>query len=464
MAGDTISDCNGDEPIKPLDSGNGDEPIKPLDSGNGDEPTKPLDSRNGANKEIQEPNYDEEALRKYQSEGFGQNAFGHYFNPHENDFDENYNPVEDEDYNQRVKNENEALQRYQNEGFGQNAFGHYFNPSKNEFDAEYDPRTDKAFNKGLDKPENANTKELNKPENVDNKTIENSNNDENVKIPERQSVPTPQKTVSSTTSKPKKITGSRGRAGKMTLGDRVKGAGRASWATYKQAGKGFIRGAKQGVRKAPGVVAGAMIGGTAAVVGASLGLAAGDPSKALSYGGAGAVAGGTLGKRTFTISPRSGQQSAEKIAAERAFYGDKYDDHVAEKNMKKWRRDDEKRQELERYLGAEKVKALYKGNKDAKINEYLKNEITDAKDIAALEQLQEKKKVSFNDALVFYDAHSRYGDIPNGDVKKRKEIKADYAEKFEQRGTSKEVADKKAQDILDMTHEFDSIKKDLNKA
>ena len=132
--------------------------------------------------------------------------------------------------------------------------------------------------------------------------------------------------------------------------------------------------------------------------------------------------------------------------------------------MKKWRRDDEKRQELERYLGAEKVKALYKGNKDAKINEYLKNEITDAKDIAALEQLQEKKKVSFNDALVFYDAHSRYGDIPNGDVKKRKEIKADYAEKFEQRGTSKEVADKKAQDILDMTHEFDSIKKDLNKA
>ena len=284
--------------------------------------------------------------------------------------------------------------------------------------------------------------------------------------PTLQSVSQPRQTSSTlqSASQPKKITGSRGRAGKMTVGDKAKGAWRAMGATFTQQRKGFIRGAKQGVRKAPGVVAGAMIGGTAAVVGASLGLAAGDPSKALSYGGAGAVAGGTLGKRTFTISPRSGQQSAEKIAAERAFYGDKYDDHVAEKNMKKWRRDDEKRQELERYLGAEKVKALYKGNKDAKINEYLKNEITDAKDIAALEQLQEKKKVSFNDALVFYDAHSRYGDIPNGDVKKRKEIKADYAEKFEQRGTSKEVADKKAQDILDMTHEFDSIKKDLNKA
>lgn len=453
MAGGTISDDNGDEPIKTLDNG-----------GNGDEPTKPLDSGNGDNEEIQEPNYDEEALKKYQSEGFGQNAFGHYFNPSKNEFDPEYDPRTDKDYNEKIKNEEEAMQKYQNEGFGQNAFGHYFNPHESEFDPNYDPRTDKAYNKGLDRTENTNTRELNKPENVDNKEIENSKNDENIKIPEKQSIPTPQRTVSSTTSQPKKITGSRGRAGKMTLGDRVKGAGRASWATYKQAGKGFIKGAKQGVRKAPGVVAGAMIGGTAAVVGASLGLAAGDPSKALSYGGAGAVAGGTLGKRTFTISPRSGQQSAEKIAAERAFYGDKYDDHVAEKNMKKWRRDDEKRQELERYLGAEKVKALYKGDKNAKINEYLKNEITDAKDIAALEQLQEKQKVSFNDALVFYDAHSRYGDIPNGDVKKRKEIKADYAEKFENRGISKDVADKKAQNILDMTHEFDSIKKDLNKA
>ncbi len=462
MAGSTISDGNGDEPIKPLDSGNGDEPIKPLDSGNGDEPTKPLDSRNGANKEIQEPNYDEEALRKYQSEGFGQNAFGHYFNPHENDFDENYNPVEDEDYNQRVKNENEALKKYQSEGFGQNAFGHYFNPHENDFDEKYDPRTDKAFNKGLDKPENANTKELNKPENVDNKTIE--NNDENIKIPERQSAPTPQKTVSPTTSQPKKITGSRGRAGKMTVGDKAKGAWRATAYTAKQQIRGFGKGVKEGYRKAPGIVAGAMIGGTAAVMGASLGLAAGDPSKALSYGGAGAVAGGTLGKRTFTISPRNGQESAEKIARDRAFYGDKYDEHVAEKNMKKWRKDDEKRQELERYLGAEKVKELYKGDKDAKINKYLQNEITDAKDIAALERLQKEKNVNFNDAMVFYDAHSRFGDIRDGDVKKRKEIKADYAEKFEQRGNAKEEANNKAERIVNMTHEFDSIKKDLNKA
>lgn len=458
MAGGTISDGDGDEPISSLDNGNGEQPIKPLDSGNNDK------------KEIEEPNYDEEAMKKYQSEGFGQNAFGHYFNPHENEFDENYNPVEDEDYNQRVKNENEALKRYQNEGFGQNAFGHYFNPSKNEFDAEYDPRTDKAFNKGL-----------NKPENVDNRQIDNNKNDGANKVPEISTssstqASTPQSSQTSTspsmqkTASPKKITGSRGRPGRMTAGDVVRGTGRALKYTAKRGTKDAIRSVRRtvggAIAAAPNIaikgLAGAALGATAGAIGVGAAIASGDPSNLITYGGGAALAAGTIGASRAGLNI-SNTKSATQIARERAFYGDKYDDHVAEKNMKKWKRDDEKRQELERYLGAEATKKLYK---ERKIDKYLQNEITDAKDIAALEQLQNdpKAKVSFNDAMVFYDAHSRYGDIRDGDVKKRKEIKADYAEKFEQRGNNKEKADKQAQRIVDMTHKFDTLKKNLNKA
>ena len=383
MAGGTISDDNGDEPIKPLDSGNNDK------------------------KEIKEPNYDEEALKKYQSEGFGQNAFGHYFNP-----------------------------------------------SKNEFDAEYDPRTDKAFNKGLNEAENA-----------DNRQIDSNKNDGANKAPEISTSPSIQKTAS-----PKKITGSRGRPGRMTAGDVVRGTGRALKYTAKRGTKDAIRSVRRtvggAIAAAPNIAlktaAGVALGATAGAIGVGAAVASGDPSNLITYGGGAALAAGTIGASRAGLNI-SNTKSATQIARERAFYGDKYDDHVAEKNMKKWKRDDEKRQELERYLGAEETKKLYK---ERKIDKYLQNEITDAKDIAALEQLQNdpKAKVSFNDAMVFYDAHSRFGDIRDGDVKKRKEIKADYAEKFEQRGNSKEKADKQAQRIVDMTHKFDTLKKNLNKS
>lgn len=485
MAGSTISNGNND--------GNSD----------GAQPPKTLDSGNSENKETQEPNYDEEALKKYQNEGFGQNAFGHYFNPHESEFDPNYDPRTDKDYNEKIKNEEEAMQNYKNEGFGQNAFGHYFNPSQSDFDPDYDPRTDAAFNKGLKQPEKVDTGTQPKPidagdqqQPIDVGTREeegtgtNNNGDYSIVgnvgrkfmgTPVGHGVKTITGAAGNVAGKGKaKVQGVANKVGdaKRAIqnnskfryfadskeGRAIKGAGRVLKTSFGQSIKGYKQGIKQGARQAPGVIAGAVIGATAGAVGMAAGIAAGDPSKAASYAAGAAVTGGAFGKKAFTISPRNGQESAEKIARDRAFYGDKYDEHVAEKNMKKWRKDDENRQELERYLGAEKVKELYKGDKDAKINKYLQNEITDAKDIAALEQLQEKEKVTFNDAMVFYDAHSRYGDIPKGDPKKKKEIKADYAEQFEQRGNSKDEANAKAQRIVDMTHTFNSYKKDLNKS
>ena len=44
----------------------------------------------------------------------------------------------------------EAIDKYSNEGFGKNANGEYFNPWTNEYDADYDPTRDKEYNRGLD--------------------------------------------------------------------------------------------------------------------------------------------------------------------------------------------------------------------------------------------------------------------------------------------------------------------------
>ena len=46
-----------------------------------------------------------------------------------------------------------VLEKYKNEGFGKNAFGWYFNPWKDEYDPDYDPHNDKEYNEALDEKE-----------------------------------------------------------------------------------------------------------------------------------------------------------------------------------------------------------------------------------------------------------------------------------------------------------------------
>ena len=373
--------------------------------------------------------------------------------------------------------EKDAMEKYKNDGYGQNAFGHYYNPNIDEYDEDYDPLKDENYNMALNTPQDSSGE--NNGESTDDSAREYSIAGD-----------LGHKFMNSKAGKPvRKIKGAVGNAGQFVkgkataVGNRVgnvkqgiqnnakfryladskegqfvKGVGRAMKEGAKQGLSGYKRGVKQGLRKAPGVVGGAALGATAGTIGLAAGIAAGDPSKAFSYAAGAGVAGATFGSRALTISPRSGQPSAEKIARDRAFYGDRYDDHVAEKNMKKWKKDDEKRQELERYLGSDEVKNLYKDNK---IDNYLKNEITDAKDIAALEKLQKDKNVSFNDALVYYDAHDKYGDITRQKPKDRTDIENGYTKEFTNRGNSQKNAEGKAKRITDMTHEFASIKKNL---
>ena len=53
----------------------------------------------------------------------------------------------------RKEAEERARQKYKNDGYGQNANGEYFNPWTDEYDADYDPIQDKNYNDALNQPQ-----------------------------------------------------------------------------------------------------------------------------------------------------------------------------------------------------------------------------------------------------------------------------------------------------------------------
>ena len=160
---------------------------------------KPEDASLDAGESEEEINngiLDEEAtLGNYLAEGFGQNDKGEFFNPYTDEYDPNYNPLDDPAFRvdkdgnplplEDGKNKAEAsenadlfenkldeeatLQNYQDAGFTQNIDGEYFNPYTDEFDASYNPLNDPAFRVEKQDAENENTSNKGKAMASDNK-------------------------------------------------------------------------------------------------------------------------------------------------------------------------------------------------------------------------------------------------------------------------------------------------------
>lgn len=86
------------------------------------------------------------SMRKYFSEGGRQNELGEYFNPYTDEFDPNYNPLNDPLFQvNKGVDEQATMQKYLSEGGRQNTFGEYFRPDIDEFEAGYNPLNDPAF-------------------------------------------------------------------------------------------------------------------------------------------------------------------------------------------------------------------------------------------------------------------------------------------------------------------------------
>ena len=138
------------EQQNPLPSGeNGGNNLPPPTAGaqNPTELENELDNGTNQQGKPQKRQLDEVAsMQKYMSQGGSVNANGEFFNPYTDEYDPNYNPLNDKEF-QVLKDVNESatMQNYMNAGYGQNAIGEYYNPNIDEYDAGYNPLNDDMF-------------------------------------------------------------------------------------------------------------------------------------------------------------------------------------------------------------------------------------------------------------------------------------------------------------------------------
>ncbi|MBP3256174.1 MAG: hypothetical protein J6M60_06805 [Clostridia bacterium] len=70
-------------------------------------PTDAFNRQEDKEEENNNQRTDEEIMEQYGNDGYGQNANGEYFNPNTDEYDEDYNPLEDENYRNRLNEDNE---------------------------------------------------------------------------------------------------------------------------------------------------------------------------------------------------------------------------------------------------------------------------------------------------------------------------------------------------------------------
>ncbi len=386
--------------------------------------------------------------------------------------------------------EEDAMNKYKSEGYGQNANGDYFNPWTDEYDPDYDPLQDKEYNKGLGLSDG------------DDGGIGDTGDSGSLDSPRQYSIAGDlgRKFVNSKAGTPvRKIKGYAGSARKWVggkaraIGNKVgnvkrgiqsndkfryladskegqfiKGAGRAIKYTAKQGTRNAIRAARRtvggAIAAAPNVAvraaAGAALGATAGAIGVGAAVASGDPSNLITYGGGAAATAAAIAASRSGVDI-SNTKTAAQIARERQFYGDRYDQHVAEKNMKEWKKDVEKREEMEKYIGSVSTKDLYKG-KSPVIDQYLKNEVTDVKDIATIEKMLKDGKIKSREEGIALQANiDKKGDLEKMKPKDREDWRKEDTEIYKKKGYSEQQATNMAQKQQDREIEYLQIRRKL---
>lgn len=208
--------------------------------------------------------------------------------------------------------------------------------------------------------------------------------------------------------------------------------------------------AKKGIKKLPDIasraITGAAVGTIAGTAGLVATMASGDAGNILPWAGGAAVAGATIGASRGGIDTDK-PKSATQIAREKAYYGERYDEHVAQENMKKWKRNSENKEMLNMGLDKEEVKKMYD---NGTIDKYLKNEITNPKDIIALEKYRKAKGGTQENAIAMHNLKNKMGENPaEMKSKDRAEWKKTFSEDLKKRHVSEEKATKKSEEVLE---------------
>lgn len=198
--------------------------------------------------------------------------------------------------------------------------------------------------------------------------------------------------------------------------------------------------AKRGdiAKKAIRMSAGAATAIAAGTVGTAVGAATGDLGNAFQYGvgaaGAGAIAGSNLAD--FAMETGSAIKNSDDV--QRAYYGDRYEEHKTQQNIKEWKKNN--RTELENEYGIRETSRMMN---DGTIDQYLKADITSTKDIIALEKMQKDKEVgNFDQARAVHKLSKMTGDTTKMKAKDRK----DWQETMKNKYIDKNYNEKQAEE------------------
>ena len=233
--------------------------------------------------------------------------------------------------------------------------------------------------------------------------------------------------------------------------------------TGKNVRRTFKNLTKKGIRMA----AGTGLALTAGTVGIAAAVASGDASNVLQYGaaglGAGYIAGSKMAGGTMNMVGRGYdniKNSETRQAMTEAYYGEEYREKQQKKQIKEWKKNVEYKEDLERAIGEDKAKYMYKSGE---VDEYLKYGINDVSDMAAMHELKEKGIANtIPEALALHQYGERIGgDYTKLKEKDRKEWRETFSEEFQGKGYSKEKSVDASKATLEKIKQYHDIRKNM---
>ncbi len=242
---------------------------------------------------------------------------------------------------------------------------------------------------------------------------------------------------------------------KTGAGRRIKRTLHASWAAQKAAMRNAPRNFKRKlenthpIRTIGKVAAGAAVGATAGAVGLAIGASTGDLGN-VSKIGLGAVATGyAVGSGRV---PKSIMENEDvKSVYDTAYNKGEYKQDAMNDYVKEYMKDVKNRNYFEQKFGAKEAKEMMK--KGGEIEQYLYNDITDRKEMAAAHKLQKEGVVKDLDQAI---SVAQLGQMVNGNTnhmtsKSRNEWKARFADMAGESGVKeenrKEFAERRLREI-----------------
>lgn len=399
---------------------------------------------------------------QYRQDGYAPNEDGIYFNPWVDDYDENYNPLNDPNYYQLQNEENDgqdneeennerlrqrAYDMYRQDGFQPNSEGVYFNPSTDDYDVGYDPGADNSDYMRLARQQSNNGSSSD----ASNGNIQNNTNNLGEQTNSNQNRQEGNQSNNENRRKERK---------------EIKGVRGALRAGASVAGTKFKQVAPKLPGKAIRFAAGATVAGAAGLTGLAAGIASGNAKNAVTYGVAGAAAGGiagrNIGKQVTQIPSnlKNISNSTTMKEIQKGYYGEEeYKQRRQERQMREWKKNQQYKKELEEAVGVETANEMYK---NGEIDEYLKYDINDVKSIATVHALQEKGIVdSRKEAIAAHKYANRIGETKSMTDKKKKEWRDTISQEVKNAGYNDNEARIKTDRTMSLVDKYHKAKKDF---